>query len=88
MQILKTARGFIEDQMAADGTGREKADRVLDQVMEYLDGIIEPKKPFAEWLSDRFLDLVLRPVFKAIIAELFDEMMTAALKGLPPEAGA
>lgn len=74
VKIVALARNFIREQVAADGTGADKAGRVIEQLISHLDDIIEPDKPFAEFLSDFVLRNVLRPVLAALVQEAFDEM--------------
>ena len=74
VRIFRLAKQFIKDQIGTDGTGADKADRVVDALIEHLDQAIHPDKPFAEIASDAALRWVLKPILKGIVKEAFDGM--------------
>ena len=76
--MLQQGWRFIADQVGTGGTGADKADRVVDALIEHLDEAIHPKKPFGEVISDIAIRWVLRPILKALVKEAYDDDITGA----------
>lgn len=69
----KAIEGIVA-QGASSLPGEERAEAVVDQLIEKLDEAIHPKKPFGEFLSDFALRQVVRPILRGLVHNSYEEL--------------
>ena len=72
IKIFKLAEKYILEQVTNGGGGKQKANRVVNALIEELDKAIQPPQPFMEMLSDAALRFILRPILLGLVKEAFD----------------
>lgn len=71
--VVTTTEHFIFNAAAKNIPGNEKMDMVLDELMQYLDDAITPKRFWQETLSDIGLK-ALRELLRIFVQYCFDEL--------------